>query len=407
MKKIHLVFLTLLKTSLFILFLFLAPKVFAADLDVTCDSDDCIVSPSGPLFSETNIYPNWNITKTIKAINNYSQDAAFAVEVADLTDLSDLGDVLRVTIKKSGDTTNIYDDNLTNFKNYGYLSLSDISAGGTQDYDFSVGMQLSADSQYQNLDLNFDLTLGFELLPIPSGPTSTPGSAGCTAVAPSPPSSLTTSAVSSSVINLTWSAPPETLTHYSVSYGLNPGSYIYGAVNVGNVTDYTVSGLSSGTTYYFVVYAVNDCISSGPSNEASATTAGVLGVFVASGPAAGFEVLGVQTEIATTPIGQPEESGQIEGTQIDCSRYWLPILYLLAFFINLLHYYNQIEKSRQEESRVKHLFPVFLSVLTYFVDKFFLRDSCCLVNPTYCDYFWIGNILSWFIPLYYYHKQSQ
>ena len=239
MKKTIVVLALLLCLSIFI-----KSDVFAADLDVACTSGSCSSSPSGPLFSEINIYPDWVITKTVKGINNYGQDATFAVEVADLADLSGLGDILTITIKKSGNMANIYENNLTNFKNYGYLLLSDIPAGGTQDYDFGVKMQKSADDQYQNLNLDFDLTLGFELLPFPSGPTSTPTPSGCTASAPSPPTSLVAAAVSSSVINLTWIAPLEAVTHYAVSYGINPGSYTYGAANIGSVTSYVVSELS-------------------------------------------------------------------------------------------------------------------------------------------------------------------
>jgi fibronectin type 3 domain-containing protein len=61
---------------------------------------------------------------------------------------------------------------------------------------------------------------------------------------------------------LTWDAPttntdetPLTdLDGYKVYYGTSSGSYTT-SINVGNVTTYTVTGLSSGTTYYFAVTA--------------------------------------------------------------------------------------------------------------------------------------------------------
>ena len=49
--------------------------------------------------------------------------------------------------------------------------------------------------------------------------------------------------------------------------GKKPGNYFYGATNIGSQTSYTVSGLKSCTDYYFIVTAVNDCASSGYSNE--------------------------------------------------------------------------------------------------------------------------------------------
>ncbi|MCO5266737.1 MAG: T9SS type A sorting domain-containing protein, partial [Lentimicrobium sp.] len=46
----------------------------------------------------------------------------------------------------------------------------------------------------------------------------------------------------------------------------------YENLNVGNVGSYTVTGLNPGTTYYYVVRAVNDAGTSANSNEISATT---------------------------------------------------------------------------------------------------------------------------------------
>ena len=49
------------------------------------------------------------------------------------------------------------------------------------------------------------------------------------------------------------------LAGYRVYFGTAPGTYSQAAgtgVNVGNVTTYTVTGLSSGTRYYFAVNGV-------------------------------------------------------------------------------------------------------------------------------------------------------
>lgn len=76
---------------------------------------------------------------------------------------------------------------------------------------------------------------------------------------------------------LTWTAPtttmdgspltnPNSISGYKVYYGTSPGNYTSSAV-VGNVTTYTVTGLSGGTTYYFAVTASNASGESGYSNE--------------------------------------------------------------------------------------------------------------------------------------------
>ena len=60
-------------------------------------------------------------------------------------------------------------------------------------------------------------------------------------------------------VNLAWDAiTASTLGGYRVYYGTAPGIYVQAAgvgINVGKVTTYTVTGLTSGTRFYFVVRA--------------------------------------------------------------------------------------------------------------------------------------------------------
>lgn len=109
-----------------------------------------------------------------------------------------------------------------------------------------------------------------------SSPAATPYSSaspgtggGCVNSVPQAPTSLVASSTQIGKINLTWNSVAGA-THYGIMYGIQSGKYLYGATNVGSVTGYTVSGLASGRRYYFVVFAVNGCASSGNSNEASA-----------------------------------------------------------------------------------------------------------------------------------------
>ncbi len=78
---------------------------------------------------------------------------------------------------------------------------------------------------------------------------------------------------------LTWDAPTTTLygseltgtnsiSGYRVYYGTSSGNYTSSA-EAGNVTSYTVTGLSGGTTYYFAITASNSSGESGYSNEDS------------------------------------------------------------------------------------------------------------------------------------------
>jgi hypothetical protein len=69
------------------------------------------------------------------------------------------------------------------------------------------------------------------------------------------------------------STPLTDLAGYKIYYGTAPKQYSQ-AVTVGNVTGYTVSGLTDGTTYYFAATAYNTAgVESGYSNEVSKTTA--------------------------------------------------------------------------------------------------------------------------------------
>jgi hypothetical protein len=72
-------------------------------------------------------------------------------------------------------------------------------------------------------------------------------------------------------IQLAWDPNPETnLAGYKLYYGLAPGNYGV-AIDLGNQTTYTVTGLAAGT-YYFVVTAYNTSgLESDASNEVSAT----------------------------------------------------------------------------------------------------------------------------------------
>jgi hypothetical protein len=73
-------------------------------------------------------------------------------------------------------------------------------------------------------------------------------------------------------ITLTWTDAANPVTYYLLSYGLSSGNYIYGVPNIGGqgTTAFTVAGLTTGKTYYFVIRAGNGCTPGTFSNEMSA-----------------------------------------------------------------------------------------------------------------------------------------
>jgi parallel beta-helix repeat protein len=93
---------------------------------------------------------------------------------------------------------------------------------------------------------------------------------------PSAPQNLVATAGNQEV-SLSWQPPADNggspITGYKIYYGTSTDNYTKN-ITVGNVTRYTITGLTNGQEYYFVVSAING-VGEGPkSNEASATPVG-------------------------------------------------------------------------------------------------------------------------------------
>lgn len=79
-------------------------------------------------------------------------------------------------------------------------------------------------------------------------------------------------------IELYFTDAQEPYDHYAIEYGLEPGKYIFGAVNIGGkgIRTYTVESLRPNTTYYFRIRPGNGCAPGPWSNEISAKTSGLI-----------------------------------------------------------------------------------------------------------------------------------
>ncbi len=118
----------------------------------------------------------------------------------------------------------------------------DITSGSTQFYSAGVGYDLAT---------GLGTPIANKLIPYLVNYQS----GGSTVTAPAAPSGLTTLAVSTSQINLTWSASTGA-SGYNVYELINGNATLLASVGSG-VTSYSVTGLAAGTTYSFQVSAYN------------------------------------------------------------------------------------------------------------------------------------------------------
>jgi O-glycosyl hydrolase/fibronectin type 3 domain-containing protein len=132
---------------------------------------------------------------------------------------------------------------------------------------------------YSNTGLSSGTAYYYVVEAVNSAGSSAPSNqatATTTAVAPTAPTGLTATAVSSGQINLSWTASTGSGTitysiYRSTTSGFTPGSGNLVTSGVSGTT-YSNTGLSASTTYYYVAEGVNTAGSSPASNQASATT---------------------------------------------------------------------------------------------------------------------------------------
>jgi glycosyl hydrolase family 12/fibronectin type III domain protein len=97
-------------------------------------------------------------------------------------------------------------------------------------------------------------------------------------IIPAPPTNLTATTISSTQINLSWTASSNADSYdvfRSTTSGFTPGAGNQIASGVTS-TSFSDTGLTASTTYYYVVEACNNSGCSTPSNQASATTLSIL-----------------------------------------------------------------------------------------------------------------------------------
>jgi hypothetical protein len=185
-------------------------------------------------------------------------------------------------------------------------------------------------------------------------------------------------------VDLSWTEV-EDANDYIILYGLESGNHIY-AARVGDITNYTVQGLTAGS-YYFVVRAVDKADNQSPnSNEVnSGTILGAVGLGEGvGGPAAGFqeagEVLGEETETTEQELAEQaptsdKETGEVLGTVTSVGFFQSKLPWILLGLQALaLLIFEAIQ--RRQQSMLK--FAISLGITLVLTGLYYL-----LRNPEY------------------------
>ncbi|HEY1663746.1 MAG TPA: fibronectin type III domain-containing protein [Verrucomicrobiae bacterium] len=115
---------------------------------------------------------------------------------------------------------------------------------------------------------------------------------------------ITARAATQSSVTIGWSpSASSNIAGYMIYYGTSSGNYI-SAVPVSNVTNITINGLTSGTTYYFAATSLDSSGNqSGFSSEISATVGASGSVVITSQPASQSAALGRPATFAVAATG--------------------------------------------------------------------------------------------------------
>ena len=272
-------------------FLFLFSMPVSIVSAATKQSGDIKLTVDEPLFaSTTSWYPGLQVSQTITVQNTGGDSKELSFGASSTSQTENMAGVLYFNVRQG--STDLYGANssktLQNFWDSGEVKMLDISGNTTKILTINITMDSAAGNEYQGKQVQFDLNIGF----VGEEPVTVSGSSSdvCGKAKPSVPGTLTGAVgPGDGQITLSWGKPATSTpyTYFLLAYSDDSNSPKWGNPDIGTDVVYTVSGLGSGT-YYFWIRAGNGCMPgdfTGP--VAVALSSGAPGVAPGQ-PASGF-----------------------------------------------------------------------------------------------------------------------
>lgn len=231
--------------------------VFASTLLSYAQAQIAPIAPDPPTgLSGVSVSPTSSkLSWTAPANNGGSKITGYKIEVKIIP-----GDYA-VLVANNANTTYKHTD-LTTGKTYIYR-VSAINSAGTSNPSSEVVVKPTKVSSVTN---NSPTTIQ---------PPTTQSSTSSNNVAPGQPTGLTATMTSSSSILLSWAAPSNTgvlITGYRIEFKTDTDQWSVLVPNTGIISSYSITGLTTGTTYTYRISAINSVGTGNPSNAISIAT---------------------------------------------------------------------------------------------------------------------------------------
>jgi hypothetical protein len=202
---------------------------------------------------------------------------------------------------------------------------------------------------------------------------------------------------------LLWTPPSPPYTYFLVAYSDKSfGPPKWGNPDVGKVNTYTVSGLGSGT-YWFWVRAGNGCM---PGDFAGPVTPGPIVGIPGVGVAPGFfpGILGVKAaegELLEGIATEAAELGEVAGIEAKPICWWWLILPLAQAGLLGIYYWLISKKKR----KFWWLVPIGVAILAFVGDQYLAHRW--FTPSRFCDLMWLWSILGAGIPTGFYFARNK